>query len=476
MSKDPLDIARKLGSKTGKGARQAGKPPPDDGEQHSHTSAGVSDETLDQAPPPEPEPQPDDDLEDIELPKPAPWPVMREEAFFGIVGQIVKTITPESEADPVGLLISLLVAAGNAIGRTAHAIVESDRHHCNLFAITVGKSGRGRKGIAWGRTRRMMEFGDQGWISDNIASGMSSGEGLIVRVRDPLIEMGENGELNVIEPGVTDKRLLVVESEFGQVLRNLKRENNTLSAIIRNAWDGSALCTLTKKQIKATGAHISIIGHVTTEELSQYFNGSDLFNGFANRFLWPLVRRSKLLPHGGRDLHLSALGRDLAEAIAGAKRLERIEHAHETAILWADAYARLTDARPGLGGVVTSRAEAQVLRLSTLYAALDGSAYVMPEHLHAALAVWDYCEESALLIFGSEDRLDKRTETLLGFLKNAGEKGMTATDIRNAFHRNESKENLGRSLAKLLEMKLVRFEKQPTGGKKPATRWWATTP
>jgi hypothetical protein len=322
----------------------------------------------------------------------------------------------------------------------------------------------------------MMEFGDPPWVNDHIASGMSSGEGLIARVRDPLIEMEENGKVNIIEPGVTDKRLLVVESEFGQVLRNLKRESNTLSAIIRNAWDGRDLCTLTKQQLKATGAHISIIGHITTEELSQYFDGSDLFNGFANRFLWPLVRRSKLLPHGGQHLNLLHLGRDLAEAIAGAKRLERVQHAHETAILWADAYGRLTDARPGLGGVVTSRAEAQVLRLSTLYAALDGSAYVMPEHLHAALAVWDYCEESALLIFGSEERLDKRTETLLGFLKNAGEKGMTCTDIRNAFHRNVSQEDLGRSLAKLLERKLARFAKEKTSGKKPATRWWATTP
>ncbi len=479
MSNDPLDIARKIGHKSAKSAGKGGARRPSDDETPFHTSEGVSDETLNQAPPPEPgpeaEPEPGDDIEDMDLPESGPWPVMREEAYHGIVGEIIRTIAPESEADPVGLLISMLVAAGNAIGRTAHAVVESDKHHCNLFVITVGKSGHGRKGTALGRVKKMMGYGDPGWLADNIASGMSSGEGLIARVRDPQYEMDEHGEPNVIVPGVTDKRLLVVETEFGQVLRNLKRETNTLSSIIRNAWDGNDIATLTKMALKATGAHISIIAHVTEAELNQYFIGSDLFNGFANRFLWPLVKRSKLLPHGGRRLDLSRLGLHLAGALAGAKQLDVLEHSPDTAILWEREYERLTNGRQGMGGVVTSRAEAQTLRLSTLFAALDASHVIMPEHLHAALAVWDYCEESAMVIFGSEERLDKLTASILRELEAAGEKGMTRTDIRNALNRNEKSADIVASLGKLLERKLARFEKQHTGGKKPAERWFAIT-
>ena len=47
-----------------------------------------------------------------EAPKPA-WPVRREDAYCGLAGEIVNTIKPESEADPVAILIQVLVAAGN---------------------------------------------------------------------------------------------------------------------------------------------------------------------------------------------------------------------------------------------------------------------------------------------------------------------------------------------------------------------------
>ena len=42
-------------------------------------------------------------------------------------------------------------------------------------------------------------------------------------------------------------------------------------------------------------------------------------------------------------------------------------------------------------GAPTSRAAAQVLRLSMINTLLDGEKFVRPPHLLAALAVWDYC-------------------------------------------------------------------------------------
>jgi len=417
-----------------------------------------------------------DDIDDIDLPPPAPWPILRSEAMHGIVGEIVTEISPESEADPVGLQIQLLIAAGNAIGRSAHARVEGDTHYCNLFGCIVGKSGHGRKGTSWGRGRQMMEMGDAEWRKNCIASGMSSGEGLIYRVRDSKMAENADGEPDIVDPGIFDKRLLVIETEFGQVLRNLKRESNTLSAIIRLAWDKGDLTTLTKSPLSATNAHVSIIAQITKPELHRYFDEVDLFNGFANRFLWILVDRSKYLPEGGRRLDLLPLGLRLQDALVGARRLGELEKADETRELWASVYRRLTEARPGLGGIVTSRAESQVLRLAVLYAALDSSPIIMPEHLRAALAIWDYCEESAKIIFGSEERVDKLTKSILEALESAGESGMTRTDIRNAFHRNTSSAKIVCSLGKLLELKKARFEKQHTGGKRPAERWYALTP
>ena len=57
---------------------------------------------------------------------------------------------------------------------------------------------------------------------------------------------------------------------------------------------------------------------------------------------------------------------------------------------------------PGSGntyGAATSRAEAQVLRLSAIYAALDRTPLIDACHVEAALAVWDYCLASARLLF-----------------------------------------------------------------------------
>jgi len=67
---------------------------------------------------------------------------------------------------------------------------------------------------------------------------------------------------------------------------------------------------------------------------------------------------------------------------------------------WAAVYGDLSEGQPGLLGAVIGRAGAQVLRLALLYALLDGQAFVDEPHLHAALAVWDYCEASARFVFG----------------------------------------------------------------------------
>ena len=115
------------------------------------------------------------------------------------------------------------------------------------------------------------------------ATGMSTAEGLINEVRDPV----EDGDGKEIDPGVADKRLLVYESEFAQPLIAMQRQGNTLEPIVRPAWDGTVLRTLVKNSpLMATGAHISILGNITQEELEIALSQSSLFNGFANRFLW----------------------------------------------------------------------------------------------------------------------------------------------------------------------------------------------
>jgi putative DNA primase/helicase len=64
--------------------------------------------------------------------------------------------------------------------------------------------------------------------------------------------------------------LLAIESEFDNVLSQLRRDSNTLSATIRNLFDGRDLEPLTKTSpTRATRPHVCILGHITGHELRE---------------------------------------------------------------------------------------------------------------------------------------------------------------------------------------------------------------
>ena len=244
------------------------------------------------------------------------WPKIDDAAFNGIAGDIVRTIDPHTEADPVALLVQILTVAGNVVGRLPYYQVELDQHRANIFAVLVGDSSKGRKGTSLGRIRSIVKTADEKWCGDRIKGGLSSGEGFINEVRDPVEKYDpKENRYEITDPGITDKRLMVIEPEFAGALSVAERHGNTLSPLIRRAWDGDKLATLTRNSpLTATNAHISIIGHITVDELRARLSRTDLGNGFANRFLYVLIRRSKELPFGGNltDSEILHLGERLS--------------------------------------------------------------------------------------------------------------------------------------------------------------------
>src|SRR5262249_16900703 len=416
------------------------------------------------------------------------WPKqIAPEAYHGIAGEIVRTIEPHSEADPVALLVQTLVAFGSVIGRNAHIVVEADTHHMNLFAAHVGATSKGRKGTSWGQVRRVFPPVDHDWAPDRNLSGLSSGEGLIWAVRDSIKgreKVKEKGkptryEEVVVDTGEGDKRVLVVEPEFASVLRVMERQGNTLSSVIRQAWDTGMLPTMVKNSpARATDAHISIIAHGTRDELRRYLTRTEAGNGFANRLLWLCTKRSKTLPRGGnlRQADLVDLTKKLSGAVNFARTVQEkeIKFSESTWNIWEAVYPALSEGKPGLLGAVISRAEAQVLRLACLYALLDRVDVVQPEHLHAALAVWDYAEQSARYIFG--DALgDPVADELLRALR-ATPNGLTRTAIRDLFGRNLHSHEIDRALGLLLEDGLAYPSRPQTGERgRPEERWHANT-
>ncbi len=414
-------------------------------------------------------------------PETVKWPApIDEAAYYGLAGDVVRALEPQTEADPVALLIHVLVGVGNLVGRGPHFRVGGATHHTNENAICVGKTSSARKGTAKADTFHILSTVDRAWVEDHVMAGLSTGEGLIWAVRDeiekqePIREKKRiTGYQTVItDKGVSDKRVLVIEPEFASVLRVAGRDGNILSTVYRQAWDSGLLRVLNKNSpVKATGAHISVIGHITRDELLMELSNTDKVNGFGNRNLWLCVQRSKFLPDGGDwdRVDLGPLVTRLDNVVEFARGVGEMHRNSEARAMWHEVYGQLSRERDGLFGALTSRAEAHVLRLSCIYALLGQSTEIQRCHLEAALAMWKYCEDSAEIIFGNALG-NQVADHILKALGSAQE-GLTRNDLRNLFGRHRSSEEIGAALRILGERGLVEFEREDTGGR-PIERWF----
>ena len=105
--------------------------------------------------------------------------------------------------------------------------------------MIVGDTSKARKGTATDRATDIL-VKSMPIMATRKRSGLSSGEGLIQAVRDAreedvAVKKDKTGpqrfERQTVDAGEPDKRLFVVESEFGSVLQQSGRDGNILSAI-----------------------------------------------------------------------------------------------------------------------------------------------------------------------------------------------------------------------------------------------------
>lgn len=200
---------------------------------------------------------------------------------------------------------------------------------------------------------------------------------------------------------------------------------------------------------------------------------TDMANGFANRFLFGCVRRSKLLPFGVNldDADIRTLGERVKLAVEFAKTVGRVKMTIAARREWEAVYADLSAPQSGLLGAITARAEAQTVRLALVYALLDCKDEIDAAHLRAAIAIWEYCEASAARIFGKALG-DPVADEILRALRQAGSDGMTRTAIRDLFGRHKSADRMGAALALLTTKDRARMEPRVSGGR-PVETWFA---
>lgn len=414
-----------------------------------------------------------------------PWPaanILGSNAAYGIVGHLARLATKHSEADPIAVVASALAWGASCFGRKRYYRVGDNNHHARLFCCLVGESSRARKGTSFTPVERVFRQAESVLRSSstlpfplglpiNVAHGLSSGEGLIAEVRD---------QRNDDDDGwAKDKRLFVVEGEFGAVLNNFQRQGNTLSSTMRSAWDGNDLGTLTKNnRDKATAPHICILGHITIGELMKLLSSNDISNGVANRFIWIAVRRGRpmALPKPMADDDVAKVSAVLANIIEKAHIVDghdaELVMSNSAQDMWCDCYPELSQDHTGQLGAVTSRAEAQVLRLAMTYAQLDGADRIELAHVEAALTFWRYAFDSAAYIFGNAE-LDPVGQKILDFVTPG--QSRTQAEIVDLFGRNLPKDRLGAVLNDLQGRGRLTLNQVRTGERGRPKRVWSRT-
>jgi hypothetical protein len=232
---------------------------------------------------------------------PRSWPIMESKATHGIVGEITRLATANSEVDPVAVIATILTWAAAEFGRGQFIFIGEEKHHSRHYVGIVAQSSRARKGTSKGPVKRLFEEADKIRRSAStlpfpsgsrlkVSNGpLSSGEGLVYAIRD-------KAEGDEEDAGVPDKRLLCIEGELGAALRAFQRSGNNLSMILRMAFDGETISPLIKNnRITASEPHVNLVAHITRHELKELLTATEIWSGFGNRFLWLLARRPKIV-------------------------------------------------------------------------------------------------------------------------------------------------------------------------------------
>ena len=375
-------------------------------------------------------------------------PEWNDDVMYGIVGDIVRKISRYCEAHPAGIYLDLLVSLGSIIGRGPYFNIGSSQHYTNEFVVRVGSTSTARKGTGRDAVDELIRLVDPEWYARKVLSGFGSAEAIVNEIRDVTVQQvrAKGGFKPITVPGSPDKRLFIREGEIASVFLLAGKKESRADVVLRDGWDGKPLRNLVKgkgsdgisNSAFCQEPHISISGDSTRSELMSKLPPGSGDNGFANRFLYCYVARTKLCPHGGPMLDWSQEVVQLHKIIQlarGVKYVPLFPGSAEKA--WTRMYLELEKEITNLPGVcpqLCARAAAHIRRLALILALLDECDAVYVDHLRAAKRLWDYCQESVRFIFQD---MTSEQDRIVQFVQNKG--GATMAEIREELFQRHKK-------------------------------------
>ena len=405
--------------------------------------------------------------------------------LYGLVGDVARAGGETTEANPFAIAANFMAFMACAIGRGPYMAVGNTWHHVLLFVLHIGRSGRGRKGDAVsliGRIERALRKLNEAATPQVHRGGLSTREGLVYLIHDGFKEGKEE------VPPIHDKRLFVIESEFANVLAQSKRDGNTLSAALRDCFDGVSMRPATKTaRLWATDPHAGITAAITPSELLGSMAARELTNGFANRFMPIWAERTKMVafPIATRQEDVDALAVRVLEVLefCGSERWTendtmRIELSPDARKRYAKLYlGELNDNSAGerINALIERRAP-MLLRMAMLFALCDRKVIVEVHHIDAALAWVRYSVDSVKFIFASAAdeadaaETDDTAQKIVIFLRDHGQ--ATRSGItKECFGGHTTKSRIDAALDELLKSNppIITVESVPRPKGSPGT-------
>jgi hypothetical protein len=313
--------------------------------------------------------------------------------FYGPIGQAVEEVTPFLEADPVGVYLTALSMFSAAIGGTVRVASRGSTRPVLLWSCLVAGTGRG-KGTALRAAQHITRTALGRFLATHTTSGITSGASLV----NYLFEQAEATEET--ESG-RDVRALVIEEEWSEVLRRVKRDPS-FTAKLRAAWDGAPIRNTTKEAAQNVDDPALVMHtHITPSDWSRYVGAVEAGGGSYNRLLPVLLRSVPMLDD--EDAQLPDVdGWDLADAYAWTMARKRtIRLTDDARPLWQTIrrYARIiSESLPEDQAVFIERTAEHALRVAACLAASECSEQIDRECLFAAFSLVRYSVQSAVSI------------------------------------------------------------------------------
>lgn len=360
-----------------------------------------------------------------------PW--LGDAAYVGVLGKAAKAFKGFSEADPAGILFSLLALASGAIGSGPHVFAMAD-HPLVTQVCLIGDKGYGAKGTATDHAADLFERAlktlDPHFMSKHVGNwAPRSSPDFVKRIGDMCVNAEWfKDDMTLEQVKAADlEPLKCLKPRFNMVWRvqewagilHIVKMDPDLDVFLRISWQGNDLeAMMGKGWLRLISPIIAIIGNTTPTEFLRTIGGGSIDGGSLTRMLIAFVhqvatiRKTERIPDEVWDKFTIGI----REGVRFGRTAGEVTWTPEADRLWSTPGTGLQDRlmRRVLGNQLlneffSNRPRVHVPRVAALIALMDKRTKIIESDVKAAYEVLDYAMSSVLFIFETHgERFSKR--------------------------------------------------------------------